>query len=158
MSESPLAFNGRGILPVGDYQLTLEQLSQSILVTGSDDVSLDTKWRLKLTTNLGILVRQLWHVGIERIFIDGSFVEDKPHPNDIDGYFECDEQFCVSGELQRQLHALSHPQRIWVWGEHDRIFMPGSIKPQLPMWHLLRVELYPHYGQGSGIPDKFGNE
>jgi hypothetical protein len=26
------------------------------------------------------------------------------------------------------------------------------------MWHQYRVELYPHYGQPSGIRDRFGNE
>jgi len=26
------------------------------------------------------------------------------------------------------------------------------------MWHQYRIELYPHYGQLSGIRDKFGNE
>jgi hypothetical protein len=36
--------------------------------------------------NLAVLVAQLWQVGIDRIFIDGSFAQDKPRPNDIDGY------------------------------------------------------------------------
>lgn len=26
------------------------------------------------------------------------------------------------------------------------------------MWHVYRVELYPHFGQGTGILDRFGNE
>ena len=26
------------------------------------------------------------------------------------------------------------------------------------MWHIYRVELYPHVGQLSGIRDKYGNE
>ena len=42
--------------------------------------------------NLEILARQLWSVGIRDIYADGSFVEDKDHPNDIDGYFVCDLQ------------------------------------------------------------------
>ena len=37
-----------------------------------------------------MMVRQLWTVHISEIFIDGSFVEDKDHPNDIDGYFVCE--------------------------------------------------------------------
>src|ERR1041384_5574189 len=49
----------------------------------------DVIWRRQLVDNLGILVRQLWQVGIREIFADGSFVEDKEHPNDIDGYFVC---------------------------------------------------------------------
>jgi hypothetical protein len=31
-------------------------------------------------------------------------------------------------------------------------------KQQLPMWHQYRVELYPHYGQLSGIRDGHGHE
>lgn len=34
----------------------------------------------------------------------------------------------------------------------------GLPKRQLPMWHHYRVELYPHYGQGSGIRDPLGYE
>lgn len=34
----------------------------------------------------------------------------------------------------------------------------GYPKRQLPMWHRYRVELYPHYGQGSGIRDPLGYE
>lgn len=34
----------------------------------------------------------------------------------------------------------------------------GYPKRQLPMWHVYRVELYPHFGQLSGIRDRFGNE
>ena len=26
------------------------------------------------------------------------------------------------------------------------------------MWHRYRVELYPHFGQSSGIRDKYGHE
>ena len=26
------------------------------------------------------------------------------------------------------------------------------------MWHQYRVELYPHYGQPSGVRDKYGHE
>ncbi len=48
------------------------------------------KWRLFLVNQLEIMAEQLWAVGINQIYIDGSFVEDKAHPNDIDGYFECE--------------------------------------------------------------------
>ncbi len=42
---------------------------------------------------------QLWPVGIREIYADGSFVEDKDHPNDIDGYFVCGLRELASGEL-----------------------------------------------------------
>ncbi len=104
----PKLFNKYGLLPPGDYELTLEELKKSILVKGpaNKPPTWDAAWRLTLVENLTILIRQLWKVGIEDIFIDGSFVEDKDHPNDIDGYFECDIFELISGDLQRELNLL----------------------------------------------------
>ena len=42
----------------------------------------DSGWRMKLVENLEVMVGQLRRVGITEIFVDGSFVEDKDHPND----------------------------------------------------------------------------
>lgn len=98
-------FTSAGVLPPGDYVLTLEGLRASMLVLGPgeprDCPTWDARWREALVENLGILVRQLWQVGIGEIFINGSFVEDKDHPNDIDGYFVCDLHSLASGRLQR---------------------------------------------------------
>jgi hypothetical protein len=102
-------------------------------------------------------VAQLRQVGIKEIYADGSFVEDKDHPNDIDGDFVCDLKTFASGELERQLNLLdSH--KVWTWAPAQRRAFRGYPKKQLPMGHLYRVELYPHYGQFSGIRDPFGNE
>lgn len=154
-------FTKDGILPPGDYMLTLEQLANSLLVVGSGDVQTysrwDTVWRRRLVENLGVLVRQLRQVGIRRIFIDGSFVEDKDHPNDIDGYFECEREPLASGELQRELNLLD-PYKVWTWDPASRRPYRGQGKRQLPMWHVYRVELYPHFGQTSGIRDQYGHE
>jgi hypothetical protein len=90
MTASPpiLAFNGDGLLPAGDYVLTLAELQDSLLVNGpagkSEIPGWDMGWRMHLVENLGVLCRQLWQVGISEIYVDGSFVEDKCHPNDID--------------------------------------------------------------------------
>src|SRR5258708_480396 len=96
-------FTPDGLLPPGDYALSLKELSHSMLVLGSSPRKAyphwDAGWRGELVQNLGILVRELWRAGITEIFVDGSFVEDKAHPNDIDGYFECDMERLVSGEL-----------------------------------------------------------
>ncbi len=90
--------------------------------------------------------------------MDGSFVEDKDHPNDIDGYFVCDRGYLISGDLERDLNLLD-PYEIWSWDPDSRYPFPGYPKLQLPMWHTYRVELYPHFGQGtSGITDQFGHE
>jgi hypothetical protein len=161
MTKIP-AFNADGILPPGDYEVSFDELRQSILVTGPNDKSSypnwDAEWRLKMVDNLEVLVTQLWKVGVVNVFADGSFVEDKEHPNDIDGYFECDLAELASGNLARQLNLLD-PYKIWVWDPSSRRPYRGYPKKQLPMWHVYRVELYPHVpGFSSGIRDKHGNE
>ena len=153
----PKLFNKYGLLPPQDYALTLGELKKSLLVKGyaGKPPAWDSVWRSQLVNNLEIMVKQLWRVGIVHIFINGSFVEDKDHPNDIDGYFECDLLDLASGRLQRELNLLdSH--KIWTWDPDSRRFDTDSIKKELPMWHVYRIELYPHVDQDSGIKDKFG--
>lgn len=88
MSKLP-DFDADGLLPPGDYVMTLDELAASRLVLGNQHSEhWDETWRLQLLKNLVELVDQLWSVGVTRIFIDGSFAEAKDHPNDIDGYFE----------------------------------------------------------------------
>jgi hypothetical protein len=150
-------FTEYGLLPPGDYPLTLEALRTSSLVVPSSPLeSWDQDWRLQLVNNLEVMVRQLWAVGIDRIFIDGSFVEDKGHPNDIDGYFECELSYLASGRLEQDLNCLD-PHKVWTWSPQSRRSSENCAKKQLPMWHFYHVELYPHFGQPSGIPDEFGN-
>lgn len=151
-------FNSDGVLPPGDYVLTLQELAQSIFVAGPIGAEgWDTQWREKLVANLGTMVRQLWQVDITEIFVNGSFVEDKDHPNDIDGYFECDLRRLASGQLERELNLLD-PCKVWTWDPSSRRPYRGYPKRQLPMWHVYRIELYPHVGQLSGIRDRFGYE
>ena len=157
-------FDADGLLPPSDYELSLDELRQSILVSGPTDLiaypSWDKPWRERLVNNLETLTRQLWQVGIREIFADGSFAEDKDHPNDIDGYFECDLKELMTGELERKLNLLD-PSKVWTWDPSSRKPYRGYPKKQLPMWHRYRVELYPHVpglGVGCGIVDKYGNE
>jgi hypothetical protein len=116
----------------------------------------DEDWRAHLVDQAEILARQLWDVGVSDVFLNGSFVEDKPHPNDIDGYFSVDVRRFASGELQRSLNALD-PHGAWTWDPASRRPYRGYTKRQLPMWHAYRVELYPHYDQFSGIVDAHGH-
>ncbi len=163
MEAQPLMlppFAAEDMLPPGDYPLTLVELRTSHLVTGAGNLSphWDVVWRAYLVDNLEVLVRQLWQVGVDRIFVDGSFVENKDHPNDIDGYFECDARRFASGQLAHELNALD-PYQTWTWDPRSRRPDPNSTKRQLPMWHQYRVELYPHFpGLLTGIRDQFGNE
>ncbi len=154
-------FTPDGLLPPGDYELTLDELAESMLVRGPDNTQQypqwDADWRKRLVENLAILTQQLWQVGITEIFIDGSFAEDKEHPNDIDGYFACDLMDFASGKLERELNLLD-PHKIWTWDPVSRRPYRGYPKKQLPMWHQYRVEFFPHYGQLSGIHDQYGHE
>lgn len=104
------------------------------------------------------MTRQLWQVGIQEVFADGSFVEEKDHPNDIDGYFVCSLSDLSIGELTRKLNLLD-PYKIWTWDPRSRQAFRSYPKKQLPMRHRYRVELYPHVaGFFGGIRDPQGNE
>ena len=155
-------FTADGLLPPGDYEVTLDELRKSPLVAGFVDSAArpqwDAPWRGRLVDHLEVLVRQLWRVGVTEIFVDGSFAEDKDHPNDIDGYFICDLMRLASGELERELNLLD-PHKVWTWDPSSRRPYRGYPKRQLPMWHQYRVELYPHFsGLSSGIRDEHGQE
>ncbi len=153
------AFTVDGLLPAGDYELTLSELRVSMLVAGPTPAvpGWDADWRGTLVENLGVLVEQLARVGITDVFVNGSFVEDKAHPNDIDGYFCCDFGDLVTGALQRRLNILD-AHKVWTWDPNSRRPYRGYPKQQLPMWHQYRVELYPHYGQFCNIRDQHGHE
>jgi len=152
-------FTPNGLLPPGDYALTVDGLAQSYLVSGASvgSVTWDSAWRGRLAANLGLLVAHLWRVGIDEIFVNGSFVEDKDHPNDIDGYFVCDERYITSGQLENDLNGLD-PYQCWTWDESQRRWDAASGKAQLPMWYVYHIELYPHFGQGTGILDQHGRQ
>jgi hypothetical protein len=132
------AFGADGLLPPGDYEVSFEELRQSMLILRPADstaqTSWDTAWREQLVHNLEILTRQLWQLGIREVFADGSFAEDKDHPNDVDGYFVCGLAELSSGELARQLNLLD-PFKVWTWDPASRKPYRGYPKKQLPMWH-----------------------
>jgi hypothetical protein len=158
------SFQPDGLLPPGDYEVSFEELRKSILTVGPagvvDHGSWDANWRARLVDNFEVLAKQLWTVGIHDIYVDGSFVEDKDHPNDIDGYFVCGLTELATGDLEQRLNLLD-PHKVWTWDPLSRKPYRGYPKKQLPMWHRYRVELYPHVpglGLGSGIRDKYGHE
>ena len=128
-------FTPDGLLPLGSHDLTFSDLRASFLIAGQETFSQnwDSKWRSQLVDNLEVLVNQLWGVGITEIIIDGSFVEEKDHPNDIDGYFVCDVT-----DYDRVVKELGRMDPfIWDWNIHD---IKGHEK--FNMWHVLKVELY----------------
>lgn len=161
------SFDGRGLLPQGDYPLTLPQLRDSFLVRGSSApggeacvANWDSAWREQLVDNLETLAAPLWKIGVESLWIDGSFVENKAHPGDIDGYFECHPAKVWLGELERDLIAASEfedAERVWTWSVAAKRSSEDSPVRKLPLWHRFRVELYPHYpGLLTGLNDHYG--
>ena len=160
-SKGSLEFTFDGLLPPGDYVMSIEEIRASILVNGADRTrykNWDATWRSHLLDNFAVLYSQLRKVGVTKVFVDGSFVEDKEHPGDIDGYFECDPFRVLSGDLKRELNLLD-PHKVWTWDPSDARKAPDSFKRKLPMWHQYRVELYPHLpGLPCNIKDKFGHQ
>lgn len=119
--------------------------------------------RLELVRRAEILVSQLFQVGIQDVFLDGSFVEDKDHPNDIDGYFDPHLSMLDLLDISKFQTLVSRlndldTHKVWTWDPRSRKVYPGFNKRQLPMWCFYRVELYPHLNQGAGIKDSKGNE
>lgn len=152
-----LEFNKQGLLPPGDYQMSIEELKNSILVLGDgSSPTWNGTWRLHLVENLAILANQLAKVGYETLYIDGSFVEQKDHPNDIDGYFDCNYMDLATGSLLSELNLLD-PFKVWTWDPESRMPYRGYAKKQLPMWHKYRVEIYPNTGHPCGIIDGKGS-
>jgi len=151
-----LQFDDNGRLPAGTYPLTLDELEESILVTGEEnlDGGWDIKWRIHLVKNLRIMVQQLWEEGFVDIYIDGSFATDKLHPGDIDGYFVCKKPAGLSdsdheNDLCSRLNKRDR-KKVWTWKESDRKKPAEAEKGQLPMWFEYNVEMWPEYDQWSG--------
>ena len=151
-------FTSNGLLPPGDYPLTLDELRGSYLVTG-EGLSVpgwDRVWRAHLVENLEPFVRQLWQVGVERIVVNGSFVTSKPKPGDIDAYFEC-----TLGTYSLTLVRLMQLEPPLPWDLAHRPIYRRSGEPKPVMWHRYRVEVFPHfsdYPNPTGIFDEHGQE
>ena len=152
-------FDDDGLLPPGNYELSLDQLKASMLVVGPgpDYPDWDVGWRLQLVCALESLAGQLWQVGITSpICIGGSFVEDRNHPHDIDGYFYCDDRDFLSGQLERRPNQID-PHKAWNWDHRSRA-PDARGRMRYPLWHRYRVDLFPNIGQGTGVFDDNGNE
>jgi hypothetical protein len=160
----PTKFEPTHVLAPSTYEATFAELRNSLLVHGDgSSPTWDSQWREHLVSNLEILVKQLWQAGMSEIFIDGSFVENKDHPNDIDGYIDTGintiDPVSMQSLVQKvsTLNSLDH-YKVWTREPKSRVFDPNTGKGQLPMWIRYRVELYLHIeGLFSGIKDKFGN-
>lgn len=156
--DRPLSFDTQGLPHPGEYLMTLDGLRSSTLVAETPGRNPeDTLWRRWLFGNLETLVGQLWAVGIENIYVGGSFFSNKPRPADLDGYFDCDRTAYKTRALHRALNAID-PFQAWTWRAAGRRPVPDG-RPKIPLWHHYRIELLPYYGQtASGTFDRFGCE
>lgn len=71
-----------GRLPAGVHQASLEELR--------DRFGRQSAARRRLFKGLTRAVENLREAGVKRVYVDGSFVTDKPVPNDVDGCWEAD--------------------------------------------------------------------
>ena len=131
-----------GLLPAGDYPMSLAELRQSYLVTGEgvDVLGWDSEWRAQLVDNLELFVQQLRQVEVERIFVNGSFVTNKARPGDIDAYFECE-----ANQYPQIMIGLLQQEPLLPWDLVRRRIDPVSDLPKPIMWHEYRVEIFPHF-------------
>jgi len=156
--HSPV-FSAAGLLPAGDYVMTFPQLRGSMLVKGptSGSPNWDAPWRGRLVDNLNSVVRTLWELGIEYVIIDGSFVEQKDHPNDIDAYFPVTAKRWVSREVERELNR-KRSENVWTW---DWRYASVPVDPRvphrrLPFWHKYRIDLFPNFGAKAILHERLG--
>ena len=151
-------FTENGLLPPGDHTLAIDELRDSYLVDG-EGLGIPT-WnstrRAQLVENLELFVRQLWQVGVENIFVNGSFVTNKPDPGDIDAYFEC-----AFADYPLTLVKLMQLEPSLPWDLTHRPIHRRTGAPKPVMWHRYRVELLPRfidYPTPTGIFDENGKE
>jgi len=126
-------FTAEGLLPPGDYPLTLQQLSQSMLVVGPRPVpqGWDVRGRRDLVNNLAVLVGQLHQVGITDIYIAGSFVQNKPDPDDIDGYYVVDPLLYATTQQPQLLQINPLIPLVPVQATWEYIASKGKARPLL---------------------------
>jgi hypothetical protein len=135
----PADFEPSGLLPAGTFVATIALLRTSLLVEGPVVAlpSWDRPWRLHLVDQLEALVQDLWSVGIDRVFADGSFCTEKPRPGDIDGHF-----ITSFPEWPARHEQLKRRRPVWTWSPRD-LRPAADGKPKLPLWHQHRIELFP---------------
>ncbi len=143
MSEHDLlSWDASGALPPGDHAVTLDALAASCLVTGGETppAGWDRDKRSRLVANLRQLVAHLHQVGIDRIYLDGSFCTDKPSPGDIDGWFVTD--FPSWRGPDGQARRLQQIDPTWTYADTDRLAnSQGKLK--WPQWFRYGIELFP---------------
>ena len=77
-------FNENGELPDGEYDVSIDEIENRFGCANEQ--------RCRLMQGLRVAAANLRRANVRKLWIDGSFVTDKEHPNDIDGVWETNDQ------------------------------------------------------------------
>jgi hypothetical protein len=94
--------NEDGLLPLGLHPATLEEIGERF--------GRANPVRTRLFRGLTRALHNLREAGVERVYIDGSFVTDKQFPNDVDGCWDADSPVDL-GELDAVFLDFSDHRR-----------------------------------------------
>jgi hypothetical protein len=72
-------FTDAGALPPGEWQTNLDEIEEKLAWSGR---------RRELLAGLRKALSLMGSCGVERVYLDGSFVTDKDRPGDIDGCYD----------------------------------------------------------------------
>lgn len=104
-----------GELPPGEHLASLDEVEQSF--------GLSTPWRVGLMRGLRAATANLAAAGVRQIWINGSFVTDKPEPNDIDGCWE----YTPAVNLAKLDPVFLLPSRLPMKAKFGVEFFPASV-------------------------------
>ena len=154
-------FNQHGVLP-GDCRATIDEILASHLVTGNGVPSRtwDVAKRRMLVENLRVVTDMFWRAGVSELFVDGSFVEAKDSPGDIDAYFPLDkDKPWELATLSGKLNAMD-ADPVWTWDPRALVYVPKGTKRELkyPFWVKYKVEVFSDTGGPTGISDRTGRD
>ena len=104
-----------GELPPGEHTATLDEVEQHF--------GLSTPRRIALMKGLRAAVANLAKAKVGQIWINGSFITDKPEPNDIDGCW----QYSPDVNLERLDPVFLMPSRLPMKAKFGVEFFPASV-------------------------------
>lgn len=133
-----LEFQNNGLLSPGDHPISIKDLREFLFIGPKNAHAWDSKWRLKLFTEFEKSYKQLLSVGINQIYIDGSFATDKARPNDLDAYFIVPRSLWRNS-AENQLRELDPD--FWNFD----LINDGTGKVAYPMAINHNIELFPVY-------------
>lgn len=113
-------FNELGYLPPGTHNATWQEFMERFATTPR---------RLRLATGLAAALRKLAIAGCQYVIVGGSFVTDKPEPNDFDAGYE---NFNLNFELLDALFVEDEQSQQEVFG--------GELKPLVNFEGFLRSD------------------